>query len=293
MFQRWPWSDGSGSRPRPESLARHAGQRHEVALVPPLRKRSLEGVIYTRDARIEAKILELGGLSREEVLVRLAITRRSDPAYVPSECLVHLVRATRMDNSERHFQKLYELLMGRVIKGLPRPDSASSDTTSLPLARIRDAVLDKVKLLLVADRRGYCEALDFFEVRFDGALAKARLDASVPVWKDARRNIAIEVDEEVGANEEIERSLGGFDPFTASDYESKDYRLKLDQAIDTLPPEQKRIVEMLRLEFPIDSDDPDELTISKALGKSEKTVRKYRDRAFDQIRAALTKARKP
>lgn len=262
-------------------------------MIPPLRKQTLDGVTYTRDARVEGLINGLNTLSRDEVLVRLGVTSRTDPRYIPSECLVHLVRATRLDNSDRYFRTLYELLMARVVKGLPRADSASTQTSSLPLARIRDAVMDKFNLLLVADRKGYSEALDFFEVRFDSALAKARLDASEPVWREGRRAVAIEIDDEIGAGEEIEKAMGGFDPFAATDYENKDYRLKLDRAIDTLPPEQKRIVEMLRQGFPIDSEDPNALTISKTLGRSEKTIRTYRDRAFDRIRAEFGKGLKP
>ena len=83
--------------------------------------------------------------------------------------------------------------------------------------------------------------------------------------------------------------MGGFDPFALTDYEKKDYRLKLDRAIDTLPPEQKRIIEMLRQGIPIDSEDANAVTISKALGRSEKTIRTHRDRAFDQIRRLFAK----
>lgn len=258
-------------------------------MIPPLRKRTLEGVTYTRSAGVENILKELHVLSREEVLTRLAVTNRSDPRYVPSECLVHLVRSTRLDNSDRYFQKLYELLMARVVKGLPRADSESRQTTSLSLAQIRDAVVGKLNLLLTKDRTAYSEALDYFEIRFDGALANARKDAAEPVWREGRRTVAIELDEEIGAGEEVERAMGGFDPFAASEYENKDYRLKLDGAIDTLPPEQKRIVEMLRQGFLIDSEDPNVLTISKALGKSEKTIRTYRDRAYDTIRAFVAR----
>jgi DNA-directed RNA polymerase specialized sigma24 family protein len=44
---------------------------------------------------------------------------------------------------------------------------------------------------------------------------------------------------------------------------------------------------MLRQGFPIDSKEPDVMTIAKALGRSEKTVRTYRDKAFAALRAAM------
>jgi len=44
---------------------------------------------------------------------------------------------------------------------------------------------------------------------------------------------------------------------------------------------------MLRQGIPIDSKEPDVMTIAKALGRSEKTVRTYRDKAFAALRATL------
>jgi hypothetical protein len=44
---------------------------------------------------------------------------------------------------------------------------------------------------------------------------------------------------------------------------------------------------MLRQGFPIDSKDPDAVTIAKTLKRSEKTIRLHRDRALKALRAAL------
>jgi hypothetical protein len=33
-----------------------------------------------------------------------AITKRADPRYIPSECLVHVIRASRRDNNEAWFE---------------------------------------------------------------------------------------------------------------------------------------------------------------------------------------------
>jgi DNA-directed RNA polymerase specialized sigma24 family protein len=65
------------------------------------------------------------------------------------------------------------------------------------------------------------------------------------------------------------------------------YRLRLEAAIDALPPEQSRIIHMLRKDIPIDSKDPNVFTIAKALGRSEKTVRTYRDKAYAALRIAM------
>src|SRR5262249_43955185 len=86
---------------------------------------------------------------------------------------------------------------------------------------------------------------------------------------------------------EVEEAAGCFDPFNTAVFHQEDYRSCLDAAIDTLPPEQIRIVEMLRQGIPIDSKEPGVVTIARALGKSEKTIRIHRDRAFNVLRAAF------
>jgi DNA-binding CsgD family transcriptional regulator len=55
---------------------------------------------------------------------------------------------------------------------------------------------------------------------------------------------------------------------------------------------QQRIIEMLRQGVQIDSNDPGTVTISKSLGKSEKTIRNHRDMAFSRIRMLITRGEK-
>ena len=45
---------------------------------------------------------------------------------------------------------------------------------------------------------------------------------------------------------------------------------------------------MLLKNIPIDTQEPDAVTISRTLGKSEKTIRTHRDKAMARLRVALT-----
>ena len=65
------------------------------------------------------------------------------------------------------------------------------------------------------------------------------------------------------------------------------FRSKLLVAISLLPPDQRRVVELLLQEYPIDSKEAGADTIVKILGCTEKTVRNRRDRAFAKLREAL------
>jgi hypothetical protein len=260
-------------------------------LVTALRKRTLDGALYQRDAKVEALLGELELIPRGELVTRCGCADRSDPGYIPSECLLYFVRAARTDNSDAHFERLYKLLIARVLRVLPKAETVRARVVHVDQtkSRIRDAAFDRFVGLLGADRQVYSEKLDYFEVRFDGAVANLRRDAEKPAWREENRTVSIDVDPE--SNEPstaVEEAAGHFNPFDAAVFHQTDFRSRLDAAIDTLPREQIRIIEMLRQGIPIDSKDPRAMTIAKALGKSEKTIRTHRDRAFAALRAALS-----
>jgi len=273
-------TSGLAGRPFPES-----------DLVTPLKKRTLEGVVYKRDVRIEALLRDLEALPQSDLVARCMISNRSDSGYVPSECLLYFVRATRADNSDRHFERLYKLLISRVLRALPKAETTRGGVLHVDQtkSRIRDAVFDRFVALLAADRQAYSEKLDYFEIRFDGALANLRRDAQERAWREENRTTTIEFDPETNEpSAEVEEACGNFNPFDAAVFHQKDYRSRLDAAIDTLPREQIRIIEMLRQGIPIDSKEPGAVTIARTLGKSEKTIRTYRDRAIAALCAALS-----
>ncbi len=257
-------------------------------IVNSLRKRRLNGELYERVPKVEALIAELAALPRDELIAKAAVTKRSDPAYVPSECLVYFIRASRHDNNEAWFERLYRILIERVLRSLPRSESSDGKTESLTRGAVRDKVFSRFVELLSTDRATYVDKLDYFEVRFDGAVASMRRDAQEQAWRDENRSRPLEYDEESGElSPEVEAAAGAHDPFAASDFDNAAYRLRLDAAIEALPPEQSRIIHMLRQGFPIDSKEADVMTIAKALGRSEKTIRTYRDKAFAALRTAM------
>jgi len=262
--------------------------RAGAAAVTGLRKRRLTGELYGRDPKIEALIGELMVLPRDALIARVEITNRSDPGYVPSECLLYFIRASRHDNNEAWFERIYRILIERVLRSLPKAVSSDGKTESLLRGVVREKVLGRFTELLSADRVAYIDKLDYFEVRFDGAVASLRRDAQEQAWRDEKRSQPLEYDEESGElSSEVEAAAGALEPFVASNFDDPAYRLRLDAAIEGLPPEQSRIIHMLRQGFPIDSKEPNAMTIVKALGRSERTVRTYRDKAFATLRAAM------
>ncbi|MDB5575342.1 MAG: uncharacterized protein JWR80_518 [Bradyrhizobium sp.] len=251
-------------------------------MITPLQKRNAGG-LYERTPEIAAMLPELAELPREELVARCEIRSAAKAGYVPSECLLYFIRSCRRDNSDTGFERLYKILIERVLRALPRPDV--NGAMSLTRERIRDGVLDRFIALLAADRSEYSERLDFFEIRFDMALRRLRLDAQKSAWREENRAQPFE-DEETGeVSVEVERASGAFNPLESEQIHDEAFRSRLDAAIDALPPEQSRTMHMLLLGYQIDSIDPSVMTIAKALGRTEKSVRNYRDRALASLQA--------
>jgi DNA-binding NarL/FixJ family response regulator len=257
-------------------------------VIEPLRKRKLDGTLYTRPADVEGLLPTLAALPIGELVARCAITDRSDPLYVPSECVLHFVRAWRSHDEDSDFARLYRLLLARVERLLPRVADPDGKTESRAKVDVRDAVLHRFASLLVSDLQEYDDRLDFYEARFSGAVARLRLSAQETAWQDERRFEGLELEQQPGElAPHVESAAGSVDPFDTTDADAQDFRLRVYAAIDTLPPEQRQVLHMLRQGFPIDSKDPSVMTIAKALNRSGRTIQTYRDRAFAALQQAF------
>lgn len=257
---------------------------------PSLSKRKPDGTVYTRPAEVESALQRILELPRDDVRAALSVRDRSDPKYLPSECILHLIRRTRMDNRDTYFQELYQALMARVDRALPRFEYEIGDDTGVDLsrARIRDEVRDRLAEMIIADRNAAATRLDFFEARFAAGVAKLRRTAQEKIWRDDGRRRPLEPLEETGElSIEVERAAGSMDLPSSEKWDDPFYRSRLQAAIDALPPEQSRIIEMLQKGIPIESQDPDAPSICKIEGCVEKTVRNRRDAAIRALRQAL------
>ncbi|MGN5478210.1 RNA polymerase sigma factor [Cupriavidus basilensis] len=178
------------------------------------------------------------------------------------------------------------VLLERLYRRLPKPNSGDGHTASLTTSNIRDDVRDRFIDLLLADGGTYDDRLDFYEISFNQAMACDILDARRKHWSIENRGVELGSDEEE-ISARVEAAAGQYDPFDPHELDKKDYRRRLEDAIDTLPKLQQQIVEMWRQDIPIDSSDSSVTTISGALGKSEKTIRTHRDKAFASLRRRL------
>jgi len=277
---------GSGESDEPLFAETHALRRariEELVVACPLHKTKLDGTPYFRREAVEAEIEAISDLSVPELERRAALWPSSASGFISPEALVYLVR--NLPDSA-HRDKLTGHLLGRVVRRLPSAADAGSHSESFTRMNIREDVRDRFVDLLLSDRDMYDDRLDYYEVNFNHAMAAARQDASNRHWTHENRT------DELGSGEveisaSVEAAVGNYDPFDADELDKKNYRLLLDDAIDSLPELQRRIVEMWRQEIPIESKDPLAISISNLLDKSEKTIRTHRDKAFASLKLYL------
>ena len=254
----------------------------------PLRKCYEDGTLYSRGARLEANLAELYSLCDEDLFERCKITDRSQVGYVPSECLLTLVRDSRQNNSDARFERLYSNLIARVMSALPRIKGGTVGPQSLFNANVRDRALDRFLELLVSDRNAYIETLDFYEIRFDLGIKRLRQAALRSEYKHLEGRVPLEYDNETGElSAEVENAAGTLEPFEELEKNDPIFRSHFNAAINALPEEQRRTIQMLRLGFTRHSDDPQVETIAKVLGVTAKSVWNYERRAIKSLRDVL------
>lgn len=255
-----------------------------------LSKRYPNGTPYTRRPDVEAALAVVLDMSRSDVLAALKVRDARSKLYVVSECIVHLIRAARSDNDQTYYGKLYRELMRRIDAVLPRAEGERTGIIeNVHAADARDRVRDLFNVKLSEDRVEPGEGLDYFEIMFSGAVAALRSTAVNRARSQSARAAPIEA--EGDSNEPsiaVERAMGSLDIKQELLSDDPIYRTRVAAAIRSLPDKQRRVIEMILQEMPIDSSNEEVMTIRKALGvASEKTVRNRRDAAYRTIRKAL------
>lgn len=251
---------------------------------PPLRKTNGQGLTYSRRASVDAIIDALVAGPRDEALRRCANADRKHAEYIPSEALLHLLRGSRLDNSDKQFELLFRLLFARVRTSLK---GALPSNVYANAADMWQSVEDDLVELIRTDRAEYQVGLDYYEVNFDSALAADRTDVLRKMGPRKARTVPLEdtvTGEIAGHVEEAAQKFFAQDP---SKFGDEAFRSAAYAAIDTLPGDQKQVVCLLIQGLPIYDKDPTVTTVARTLNCSEKTVRNRRNRAFETLKALL------
>lgn len=250
----------------------------------PLTKKKPDGTPYRRRANIESQIAEVAALDRNEVLARCAITNRKDSQYVASEVLVHLLRATRQDNRDDHFERLFRLLMVRVQSAL---FAAVRDSQYRNADEIRSEIVSSLAVLIGEDHTQPSDKLDFYEVGFDGALHKLKIDWLRKLGPQRLKTDPLDDPETGEVTAAAEEAAQGFLGGVGSNLDDPAFRSALFAAIDNLPDDERQVIGLILQGLPIEAKDQNTVTIPRALGCTDRTVRNRRSRAITKLRGAL------
>jgi len=235
-----------------------------------------------------AKLEELIILPRHEIAACCGISEADDTKFIPSECLLYLVREHRSRPTDECAEMLFKTLMERFERGILKSGAEFAETESVVEGSIRDEAVSKFIELLVKDKNGeYQPKLDFFEIRFNKCVAGMRYDAKRKIYPTANVHRPVEYGEDGEPSVEFERAARGYVDFGPEEIEEPDYGPKLDQLIDELPPLQKSIVVMRRQGMKIESNEPGAVTISGILNKTPKTISKHLNLAFATLKKSL------
>lgn len=257
-------------------------------MVSPLRKIK-DGKCCTRQEPIESRLLELEGLPDAEQVRQCEIRSHDSAEFVSTECILHLVRSRREHRpTDVTFEKLYGILLKRVLTQLPQPDRIRKNKERAVDVEIREQVLEQFAILMAKDREEYNERLDFFEIRFQLGIAKLRATAIRKAVKHAKRYSHLSGVLESGEMSEREESqLESVDSIDFEKLGDKSYRMRYFAAIDHLPDQLRIVIEMVRQGIPFESNKPNVVSISDTLGKTQKTVREYGKEALRILRTLL------
>ncbi len=254
-----------------------------------LKRKDKDGKPYERPPEIEACIERLDALGEVGRLDLFDSASKKHPPYVPTEAVLHYLRRAWIDGDKRQFEKIFHILLKRIDQSL---HSAIPDTRMDCAADVRDEIRSSFVLLLTRDCNSQQDLLDFYEIRFDKAMAALRTTVLRKIGP-AGKIKAVPLGSQDGEGPEISPEVeAALEDFLSGDPQLIDdpaFRLKLFTAIDQLPQDQKRVIGLFLQGIPIYAKDSDVMTIARILDCDERTVRNRKARACDALKAILKK----
>jgi len=237
----------------------------------PLQKQTRDGRPYSRPSAISHAI-DIALRQDEATLVARAALDRNEAAYLPSECLLYLIRDAKRLGDRRRMNAFVPLLLMRCVGNL-----RATVSDRLPAAeQLREEIIGQLLEWIAIDGSEEDKLrLDFFEIRFDSALQKLRIDF---VNAHVKRTWVEKT------SEHLERLEDKDDP-------GDEFETQLEMVADhlyVLTTDERTAIGLRYLEgLEVHSVDPEQRTIAKLMGVSDRMVRNYLGSAKQKLRAAL------
>lgn len=233
--------------------------------IKPLTKRKTEtGELYTRRPETELQVGRVSTLEAAQILDLLKHTQRDSADYLLDETIVYLLRDSSLDTN---FQEaLYAELNRRLWKLLKKFYKRFDNPADFEDfgQKVEFAILKKIFDLST-------DAADYAQVNFgDFAVKTAKVAWRGELVKINRENELFYQPTETDESkfDELENKFSANDALT-------DYTLMLKEGLAKLPPNTMLVAELILDGWQIESKDSSEMTISRKLDVSSRTIRNW------------------
>ncbi len=245
----------------------------------PLTKIDEKGVLYARPSSIEAKIDVALTQDRPTLSQRAKATDRQSSDYLPSQCLVHLIRDAIRRGDHRLASALMPPLLVRCEANLKRtvPDGGLRNAEA-----VREEILSSFQLLFTDDASE--SALDYYECKFNRAFKTLRIN-HVRAEVTARKNLADLPDQTTADGDSmLEADMLARLSRAAQIGPSQEDHIYLQQvlkAINELPQGQRRALILRRLGYTEESvaavEGVDGRTIRNRVKRADARLKKLKE----------------
>ena len=254
-------------------------------MVRPLTKRRENGDLYTRLKVIEGELDRVAEIEPDVLIQRAKITRRQEPDYLSSECLVYLIREAIRTGSRSKIDFLLPRLLSRcdAILQVKVADYEFPDAES-----VREEILGDFSVVLASDGHGENpDVLDFYEIHFNQAFRAFRLDRLRSVRRRTREIVPVPEPSMEDEEENYEAVLTRLSRTmrVPAGQEAAVFEHELWKAIKSLPHEEFSAFLLTHvLDYKIESENPHQITAASLCNCSGRTIRNRLARAAAKLK---------
>jgi hypothetical protein len=253
-------------------------------MIRPLTKKDQSGNLYTRPSEIQTAI---DAAIQQDIVTlrqRAVVSKRDSPEFIPTECLVHIIREARRRHDEHSIGVLLPSLLARC-EAILKNKILDSDMPNA--SEIREEILGEFSLLFAEDGSGSNpDELDFFECRFNLAFRSFWIDSMRRETARAEQLVELPSENETpDSSSDDERLSRVSDAFQKAATQLPDISLEeLLNAIRSLPAdERKAVVLCCVFGYKEESDNLAETTAATLCEVSGRTIRNRLSRAAKKL----------
>ncbi len=252
-------------------------------MAQPLRKTRRNGAPYARPPEIEEAIDAALVQDFEALCSRATIRDRKARHYLPSECLVHLIRNAQQRRDEKTRDTLLSLLLSRCAVNLLH---SVLDSEVDGAHELREDILgDFAELFAIDGSSTNQHQLDFFEARFNLAFRAFRITRVRHALN--RQNLEVHLIDDNGDEDALDdQALNRLSAILATDDDPEKCLLRkhVYAAIMALPQAERNALVLCRMiGFKEESDDPNERTAATLCDVTGRTIRNRQTRALAKL----------